>query len=348
MRALLLSRKAARCWPAHGLASLLLCLGFLAAPVGSLAKADPTLWKRESWSKTDFSKASIGWHEILSGGPPKDGIPSIDKPQFKAAAEDKELVAKEAVIGVEVNGDARAYPLRILIWHEIVNDTVGGVPVAVTYCPLCNSAVVFDRRLSPHVLDFGTTGKLRNSDLVMYDRQTESWWQQFTGEAIVGTLTGSQLKLQPARLESFAEFKARHPDGKVLSPNEPRKRDYGRNPYVGYDMSAAPFLCRGDFPKGIEPMARVVVVRPGSGAPKAVALELLRKKGRLALDDVELAWQAGQASALDHWEVAEGRDVGTVTASVKSEDGSRRDIPYDVTFAFVVHAFHPDVPILKE
>jgi hypothetical protein len=348
MRAPVLSRTAPRRWLARGVASLLLCLALLATFVGSLAKADPVLWTREGWSKTDFSKSRIGWHEILSGGPPKDGIPSIDKPLFKPAVEDNELAAKEAVIGLEVNGDARGYPLRILIWHEIVNDIVGGVPVAVTYCPLCNSAVVFDRRVPPQVLDFGTTGKLRNSDLVMYDRQTESWWQQFTGEAIVGTLTGSQLKLLPARLDSFAGFKARHPEGKVLVPNEPRKRDYGRNPYVGYDMSAAPFLYRGDFPKGIEPMARVVVVRPGSGAPNAVALEFLRKKGRLVLDDVELAWQAGQASALEQREVAKGRDVGTVTASVRGTDGSRHAIPYDVTFAFVVHAFHPDVAILKE
>ncbi len=306
------------------------------------------LWKREGWSKTDFGKTRIGWREIVSGGPPKDGIPSIDKPAFRPVAEDNELSPNDPVIGLTIGGDTRAYPLRILIWHEIVNDTVGGVPVAVTYCPLCNSAVVFDRRLPPYVLEFGTTGKLRNSDLVMYDRQTESWWQQFTGEAIVGALTGSELKLVPARLESFAEFKARHAYGQVLVPNEPRKRDYGRNPYVGYDSSAAPFLYRGDLPKGIEPLARVVVVRPSDGKPKAVTLELLRKKGRLTLDSVELAWHSGQASALDHWQVARGRDVGTVTASVKDADGSRHDIAYDVTFAFVVHAFHPDIAILKE
>jgi hypothetical protein len=327
--------------PANGLALLLLCLGLLAVAFGSLANADPALWNREGWSKTDFTKSRIGWHEILSGGPPKDGIPSIDTPLFKSVAEAHDLAAAEPVIGLEIGGDARAYPLRILIWHEIVNDVVGGMPVAVTYCPLCNSAVVFDRRVPPHVLDFGTTGKLRNSDLVMYDRQTESWWQQFTGEAIVGALTGAELKLVPSRLESFSRFKERHPVGKVLVPNDPTKRDYWRNPYVGYDMSAAPFLYRGDFPKGIEPMARVVVVR-SKGRPRAVALELLRKKGRLMLDDIELAWQAGQASALDHREVAKGRDVGTVTARGAS------DVPYDVTFAFVVHAFHPDVAILKD
>jgi len=323
-----------------------LCLLFVAG-VSYGALAEPARWQQEGWTKTDFSKSRISWQEIVSGGPPKDGIPSIDKPIFTSVTEDKELSADDPVIGLAIGGDARAYPLRILIWHEIVNDIVGGVPVTVTYCPLCNSAVVFDRRLPPNVLDFGTTGKLRNSDLVMYDRQTESWWQQFTGEAIVGALTGSELKLVPARLESFAEFKARHRDGKVLIPNDPKKRDYGRNPYVGYDTSAVPFLYRGDLPKDIEPMARVVVVRPSLGKPKAVALELLRKKRRLMLDDVELAWQSGQASALEHWEVAKGRDVGTVTASVKDADGRRHDVPYDVTFAFVVHAFHPDLSILK-
>ena len=121
-------------------------------------------------------------------------------------------------------------PLRILIWHEIVNDEVGGTPVTVTYCPLCNSAIVFDRRVPAHVLDFGTTGKLRNSDLVMYDRQTESWWQQFTGEAIVGSLTGTELKLIPSRLEFFGEFRTRHPGGKVLIPNNPELRTTGATP----------------------------------------------------------------------------------------------------------------------
>jgi hypothetical protein len=312
------------------------------------AGADPTQWQREGWSKTDFGRSRIGWHEIVSGGPPRDGIPSIDAPRFIPLADDKALAAKEPVIGLEIGGDARAYPLRILIWHEIVNDTVGGVPVAVTYCPLCNSAIVFDRRAPPHILDFGTTGKLRNSDLVMYDRQTESWWQQFTGEAIVGALAGSALKLVPSRLESFAQFKQRHAAGKVLVPNDPGFRNYGHNPYVGYDMAAAPFLYRGDYPKDVEPMARVVVVRTPGSQPRAVTLEYLRKVGRLALGDVELAWVPGQSTALDHWDIAQGRDVGTVTATTHGAGGARRDVPYDVAFAFAVFAFHPDVVILKD
>ena len=138
----------------------------------------PFGWKVE-WRNTDFAKSTIDFSEVMSGGPPKDGIPAIDTPQFKTVSEIDDIQDREPVISLAINGDARAYPLRVLTWHEIANDTVGGVPVAVTFCPLCNAAIVFDRRLADgRVLDFGTTGKLRNSDLVMYDRQTESWWQQ--------------------------------------------------------------------------------------------------------------------------------------------------------------------------
>lgn len=314
----------------------------------SAAHAEPARWVEEGWRKTDFERSRIAWKEIVSGGPPKDGIPSIDKPQFEGAAQSTSLSATEPVIGLDINGDARAYPLRILIWHEIVNDEVGGVPVVVTYCPLCNSAIVFERRLSSRLLDFGTTGKLRNSDLVMYDRQTETWWQQFTGEALVGTLVGSTLRMIPSRLESFVQFKQRFPGGKVLIPNDPQLRDYGRNPYFGYDMRAAPLLFTGDYPKDIEPMARVVVVRSPLRKPLAITLELLREKRSYKRDGIELIWQQGQNTALDHWNISEGRDVGSVAAFVVGDDGVRRDAPYDVTFAFAVFAFHPDIPIIKK
>lgn len=310
------------------------------------ALADPQTWQREGWRKTDFSKRSVEWHEVLSGGPRKDGIPSIDRPKFIAAPANTELSDTEPVIGLEINGDARAYPLRILTWHEIANDVVGGVPVAVTYCPLCNAAIVFQRTLADLTLEFGTTGKLRNSDLIMYDRQTESWWQQFTGEAIVGQMTGQSLKLVPARLESFALFKERHPQGRVLVPENPSLRDYGRNPYVGYDSSARPFLYRGDLPKGINPMARVVVVR-SSDDPVAVSLEFLRAQRRLTLGDVTLTWREGQNSALDSRAIQSGRDVGNVIAQRRQPAGPVEDIPYDVTFAFVFHAFHPKIEIVQ-
>jgi hypothetical protein len=299
------------------------------------AAANPDAW-RHAWPNTDFSKHSVAFDEIIGGGPPKDGIPSIDAPRFVPVAEMRDLASTEPVIGLEIAGDARAYPLRILTWHEIVNDTVGGVPVAVTYCPLCNSAVVYDRRVAGAAVEFGTTGKLRHSDLVMYDRATESWWQQFLGEAIVGERTGYRLKTIPARLESWAHFAARHPEGKVLVPNDPGLRRYGANPYVGYDEKSLPFLYRGDYPKGIAPMARVVAI-----GDEAWALDLLRRAGRIESGDLVLTWEAGQNSALDAGRIAEGRDVGNVVVQRRGPMGLE-DVPYDVTFAFVFHAFRPD------
>lgn len=310
----------------------------------ALAIASPDEWKREGWNKTDFTKLRVNAEEIISGGPPKDGIPSIDDPAFETIGASHDLSPNEPVIGLEIGGDARAYPLRILTWHEIVNDQIGGVPVTVTYCPLCNAAIVFDRRLKGAVLDFGTTGKLRHSDLIMYDRQTESWWQQFTGGAIVGAYAGQELKVIPSRLESFADFTSRHPNGKILAPNNPTSRDYGRNPYEGYDTSAAPFLFRGALPKGIDPMARVVIVRSVGAAPSIVSLQTLRERGSIVLGDLTLRWKPGQASALDTDRISEGRDVGTVEA-YRMVAGTRQPAAYDVTFAFVANAFHPGVEI---
>ncbi|CAN0592941.1 unnamed protein product, partial [Laminaria digitata] len=191
-------------------------------------------------------------------------------------------------------GEARAYPRRGRRWHGVVNDTVGERPVSVTYCPLCNSSIVFDRRLGDRVLDFGTTGKLRKSDMVMYDRQTESWWQQFTGTGIVGEMTGKELTMLPARVEALAKFRARYPDGKVLVPNNPNFRPYGSNPYLGYDSSSRPFLYRGEMPTGIAPLAYVVKV-----GDQAWSLEMLKKAGKIVAGDIILTWTAGKNSALD-------------------------------------------------
>jgi hypothetical protein len=239
----------------------LLATLFAALCMVNSAAANPDVWKQRGWAETDFSKTSIDFSEILSGGPPKDGIPSIDEPAFRPASEIKSVAATEPVIRLEVNGDLRAYPLQVLTWHEIVNDTIGGVPVAVTYCPLCNAALVFNRTVAGATTTFGTTGMLRNSDLVMYDRKTQSWWQQFTGEAIVGSDTGNELEMLPSRVVAFGDFAAEAPDGKVLVPNNPSMRAYGRNPYAGYDGAARPFLYNGEMPEGIGAMVRVVAIK---------------------------------------------------------------------------------------
>ena len=241
---------------ARSVLTALLGAALLWPSLTSPALADPARWQSE-WPDTDFSRHSVAFDEIFSGGPPRDGIPSIDDPAFVPVSE-AGLPDREPVIGLTIGDDSRAYPLRILMWHEIVNDVVGGVPVAVTFCPLCNTGIVFDRRLDGRMLEFGTTGKLRNSDLVMYDRTTESRWQQFVGEAIVGELTGSRLAMLPSRLESFPNFVERAPDGRVQVASAGALRAYGRNPYVGYDTSPAPLLYRGPLPERIAPLARVI------------------------------------------------------------------------------------------
>lgn len=300
-------------------------------PSVAAAQNVPLSWSNE-WPNTNFAQTSIDFDEVLSGGPPKDGIPSIDNPKFMSQDDVTKLVESEPVIGLIVNGEAKAYPLQVLTWHEIVNDTIGGVPVAVTYCPLCNAAIVFDRRLDEKVLDFGTTGKLRYSDLVMYDRQTESWWQQFLGEAIVGELTGKQLAVLPARLESYGSFKKRRPDGLVLVPENPGLRPYGANPYSGYDSSSVPFLYRGGYPEGIAPMAYVVVVDG-----EAWSLDSLKKAGSIRAGNLMLDWEPGMNSALDSRRIAEGQDIGQI---IVTRNGV--EVAYDLTFAFVFHAFRPD------
>ena len=234
-----------------------------AVPTRTLALDDrPPPFLARGWA-TDFSKHSVPFSEIMSGGPSRDGIPPIDNPKYIDVADPPDYMRDNApVISVDINGDARAYPLDILISHEIVNDEIGGVPVTVTYCPLCNTAIVFDRRVDGRILDFGTSGNLRMSDLVMWDRQTESWWQQITGEAIVGELTGTVLTFIPAPVLSWSTFKDGHPDGKVLSRDTGFGRTYDLPPYGGYDdLGNTPFLFRGDIDSRLDAMERVVTIK---------------------------------------------------------------------------------------
>ncbi len=310
---------------------------FLFGLAGAPALAGPPQKIMKAWPKTDFERASIDFSSIMAGGPPKDGIPSIDQPKFIPVSA-SELPGNEPVVGLVVNGVARAYPLRILTWHEIVNDEIGNVPVIVTYCPLCNSAIVYDRRIegAAGAPTFGTSGMLRNSNLIMYDRESETWWQQFTGNAIVGRFNKTKLKSLPSRLESFERFKKRFPKGQVLVPNDPKARPYGRNPYAGYDSAVKPFLYRGDLPKNIEPMLRVVVVDD-----TAYGLNLIRDQQSLTDGDVRLRYEGDHASALDQKSIKDSRPVPGVSVQKRKSDGRWVEAPYDVTFAFVFHAFKP-------
>ncbi len=316
-------------------ALLAAALALAAAPAGASGDG----W-RHAWPDTDFSNLGIDLADIVAGGPPKDGIPAIDDPQFTAAAGYDELPGIEPVISAVVDGDARAWPLRILMWHEIVNDTVGGKALAVTWCPLCNTGIVFEREVDGALLDFGVSGLLRHSDLIMYDRQTESWWQQFTGRAIVGAMTGTELAVWPSRLESFERFRERHPDGRVQVPGGGHRRPYGTNAYAGYDSRERPYgLFDGALPDGIAPLARVVRVDG-----RAWSLDLLRRLRRIEEDGLVITWEPGQASALDARTIAAGFDVGNVTVSRMTEAGPV-DAAYTVDFAFAFHAFFPEAVI---
>jgi hypothetical protein len=266
------------------------------------------------WS-TDFTRRTVEWEDIISGGPPKDGIPAIDDPVFESIeAAATWLSDRDPVIVFAEDENVRGYPLAILIWHEIVNDTVGERPVAVTFCPLCNASIVFDRTFGGEVLDFGTTGKLRNSDLIMYDRQTETWWQQFTGQGIVGKHAGEQLDFAASQVISFADFAAEFPNGQVLA-RPPVSRNYGVNPYTGYDSTTQPFLFRGGVDDRLPATERVAgVVLPGT--VKAYPFTQVAEVGSIN-DDVAgtplvVFHKPGTASALDSGAIAEGRDVGSV------------------------------------
>ena len=217
------------------------------------------------WPNTDFATATVDMDEIMSGGPPKDGIPAIDNPQFVTQRDaDEWLDEREPVIVVAVDGKARAYPIQILMFHEIVNDEVNGKPLSVTFCPLCNASIVFERNLNGTLLDFGTTGRLRKSDLIMYDRQSESWWQQFTGTAIVGKHAGVVLDRYPANIVAYRDYKSAYPAGDVLSRETGHRRPYGRNPYRGYDsISDQPFLFSDPVDPRLPPMEYVLNISIG-------------------------------------------------------------------------------------
>lgn len=273
---------------------------------------------------------TIDLGRLRSGGPPPDGIPSIDDPIFYTAASVDYMADNSPVLALEINGDARAYPLDIMLWHEIVNDTVGGVPVAVEYCPLCNSATVFDRRIEGRVLDFGVSGLLYNSSLVMYDRQTETLWSHFAGVPLYGELGEAELVDFPSTIVGFGEWRDAHPDGLVLSRETGADRRYGETPYPGYDdINSEPFLFEGEVDGRFTAMTRVVGVESESGSATSFPLLDLRDAGVLVSEldidgdsqDVVAFWVPGSSSALDTSSVSAGVDVGATGVFIPEAAG---------------------------
>jgi len=293
-------------------------LGCLLSMSG-LAAAQVVQFPQGEFPLTDYQKSSVSINEILTGGPPRDGIPSIDDPKFINVDDASTwLEDQEPIIALVINDEARAYPLQI----EIVNDTISGVPVAVTFCPLCNASIVFEREVmtasGKKLLDFGTTGRLRKSDLVMYDRQTESWWQQFTGRGIIGEFVDTELVRRSSQIISFGEYKIAFPDSQVLSKETGFSRNYGNNPYRGYDaIDNNPFLFRGDVDPRLPAMERVLSIRSESET-QLIALGQLVDIPLVHLDVGErpiVVFAASvAASALDAGKISESRTVPAAAA----------------------------------
>lgn len=275
---------------------------------------------------TDFSRATISFADVISGGPPKDGIPAIDNPRFVSVEEaDSWIADRESVLVVSQGGETHIHPIQILMWHEIVNDVVGGVPVSVTYCPLCNTGAAFLRNFDGQTLDFGVSGMLRFSNMIMYDRQTETWWQQASGEGVAGKYAGGRLEILPLLMVPWEDARSAYPNADVVSRDTGYARSYGRNPYAGYDRASQPFLYRGPAINGeYDPMTRVVTVNlkgESEGFPYPVLRNRRVVEETLGGDEIVVMWAPGTASPLDASSVSGGRDIGTANAFRARLDG---------------------------
>lgn len=299
------------------------------------AHASPYQWAL-AFPKTDFTKFSVDLSEISSVGAARDSIPAILSPQFQPADAVSEIGPSEPLLRVEIDGEVRGYPLRILIWHELVNDTIKGVPVLISYSPLTGSAVVFERRFDGQSVIFRNTGLLRHYGSVIYDSATESWWQQITGQALIGEKSGLHLKPLVSRIEPFKQFASSNPKASVLIPSDPKAWDYGKTPFVRMDSrndTAAQYPYA--IPDGIGPLDRVVMI--GS---EAWPLDRLREERRIETETLVLMWTPGMNSVHDTRWIPFGRDIGSVQVWNKTDSGIKEAI-YDVPFAFVYAAFHP-------
>jgi len=282
----------------------------------------------------DITKRSVPKEALHDGGPPKDGIPALDRPRFVAAGEAAGFLKdKDQIIGVYRNGDAKAYPLKIMVWHELVNDEIGGKPSTVSYCPLNGAAVVYHPVVKDQQLTFGVTGKLYNSTVVLYDRQTQSLWSQVTKEAIAGPSTGMKLEMVPSLTTTWKQWKTLHPDTQVLSPNTGFRRDYNENPYTAYHASDDLMF---PVPKNVKSKLRNkdrVIGLEINGVPKAYAFSKLKKKPTPFEDEI-----AGQTVRV-HF------DAKTQTASVTDSQGNL--LPAFTIFWFAWQAFHPDTQVFE-
>lgn len=283
----------------------------------------------------DLTGATIPADEILRGGPPRDGIPSIDSPKFAAATDADFMRDKDLILGVAQDGIARAYPIKILNWHEIVNDEIGGAPVAITFCPLCGSGVVFRARAPDgRRLQFGVSGLLYNSDVLLYDRETESLWSQLLRRGVSGEYADAQLQTLPAEHTTWRDWRRRHPQTEVLTTDTGAIRDYDSDPYTGYDKSEATYFPASPAaPREFHPKEWVLGIVSGDAA-KAYPFSQLEKYGAAELKDavggreITIHWNAEDRAARAEW--TDGEDGEFVRA-----------------FWFAWFAFHPQTEVFR-
>lgn len=282
----------------------------------------------------DITKRSVPKEAILEGGPPKDGIPALDRPQFvTATAAAAFLKDKDPVIGVYRNDQAKAYPLKIMIWHELVNDEIAGQAAAVSYCPLNGAAEVYNPVIGGRRFTFGVTGKLYNSTVVLYDRQTQSLWSQIKKEAIAGPSTGMKLEVVPSVATIWRNWKTCHPETLVLAPNTGFDRDYNQNPYAAYDASDEPMF---PVPKNVKSKLRNkerVLGLEINGVAKAYPFSKLKKK------KIPFEEEVGGEKIRVHF------DSKTKTASITDLQGQL--LPAVTIFWFAWQAFHPKTLLLE-
>ncbi len=276
--------------------------------------------------KTNFSKSLVRFDELMAGGPPKDGIPAILNPKFETPGEAAKWLDEKEPLILVINGKSvKGYPLQVLLWHELVNDQINDVPILISFCPLCYSAIVFDRKIGKTVLTFGVSGLLRNSDLIMYDFSTESFWQQFTGEAIVGDFAGTKLNILQSQIISFEDFWNNFPYGRILSRKTGYNRKYGNSPYLGYDNpSAKPFMFRGEFNKNIPLNEKVVGIKIGN-LSKAYPYTITKHK-KVINDNVNgqpvvIFHKTGTYSVMDQIVISQSKDIGSTAVFNRLIDG---------------------------
>jgi hypothetical protein len=281
----------------------------------------------------DLKNSLIPAKDILQGGPPRDGIPSIEKPIFVAANAAKFMQPSDRVIGITIKGESRAYPINILNWHEIVNDQVQGVPVSVTYCPLCGTGIVYQSFVRGQVLKFGVSGLLYNSDVLLYDRQTETLWSQILSKAVNGPLKGQKLTMVSSSQTSWSSWLKKHPNTKVLSTNTGFDRDYRRSPYGDYEKNTRTFFPVNARSRAYHPKERVLGITI-NGKHKAYPFVELGKLGTTSLRD---NFQ-GQNLLINF-------DIQNRDGKVLGANG--RPLELVNSFWFAWYAFHEDTEIFK-